>query len=145
LGTEQYAAPEYFLGDAGSPRSDLFSLAVIAYQMLSGRLPYGAQVGKTRTKEAQRRLVYASVLDDTREIPAWVDEALKKAVHPNPFKRYEEVSEFIHDLRQPSQAFLSRARPPLMERNPVAFWRGVALVLAVVVVILLVTIARLGK
>jgi hypothetical protein len=39
LGTLQYAAPEYFVGDPGSERSDLYSLGVIAYQMLSGRLP----------------------------------------------------------------------------------------------------------
>ncbi len=38
LGTAQYAAPEYFLGEGGSPRSDLFSLGVIAYQMLTGQL-----------------------------------------------------------------------------------------------------------
>ena len=41
-GTVQYTAPEYFLGEGGSPRSDQFSLGVIAYQMLTGKLPYGA-------------------------------------------------------------------------------------------------------
>ena len=50
LGTVQYTAPEYFLGEAGTPRSDMFSLGVIAYQMLSGRLPYGAEVPKARTR-----------------------------------------------------------------------------------------------
>ena len=40
-GAIQYAAPEYFLGEIGSEESDLFSLAVLTYQMLSGRLPYG--------------------------------------------------------------------------------------------------------
>ncbi|MEO6016496.1 MAG: protein kinase, partial [Polaromonas sp.] len=49
LGTAQYTAPEYFLGQAGSPQSDLFSLGVITYQMLSGKLPYGAEVAKSRT------------------------------------------------------------------------------------------------
>jgi len=39
LGTAQYTAPEYFRGESGSARSDLFSLGVIAYQMLSGKLP----------------------------------------------------------------------------------------------------------
>ena len=43
LGTAQYTAPEYFLGEGGSQRSDIFSLGVIAYQMLTGRPPYGAQ------------------------------------------------------------------------------------------------------
>jgi len=136
-GTEQYTAPEYFLGEAGSPRSDLFSLGVIAYQMLSGRLPYGAQVSRARTKEAQRRLVYESVLDETREIPAFVDDALQKAVQPNPDKRYAELSEFIYDLRHPSSAFLSKTRPPLIERNPAAFWKGVSALLALLLVFLL--------
>ena len=137
LGTMQYTAPEYFLGESGTPRSDLFSLGVIAYQMLSGRLPYDAEVPKARTRAAQRLLKYRSVLDDEREIPAWIDEVLRKATHPDPSKRYEELSEFVYELRHPSQAYLSRVRAPLLERNPVAFWRGVSLLLAIAVVILL--------
>jgi len=137
LGTAQYSAPEYFLGEAGSTRSDMFSLAVITYQMLASRLPYGAQVAKSRTKSAQRKLVYDSVLDDDREIPAWIDEALKKALHPNPYRRYEELSEFLFDLRHPNQAFLSRTRAPLLERNPVLFWKGVSCILALIIAIIL--------
>ncbi len=137
LGTEQYTAPEYFLGEVGSPRSDLFSLGVIAYQMLSGKLPYGTQVSRARTKDAQRRLAYVSVLDPTRELPAWVDAALEKAVHPNPDRRYAELSELISDLRRPSQEFLSKSRPPLIERNPAAFWKGVSAILVVVILLLL--------
>jgi serine/threonine protein kinase len=137
LGTEQYTAPEYFLGEAGTPRSDLFSLGVIAYEKLCGRLPYGTQVAKARSKDAQRRLVYDSLLDQSREIPAWVDDTIKKAVHPNPEKRYQELSQLIYDLRRPSQEFLNRVRPPLIERNPTAFWKGVSAILAVVVLILL--------
>lgn len=137
LGTVQYAAPEYFLGEPGSRRSDVFSLGVIAYQMLAGRLPYGARVAQSRTREAQKRLTYASVLDDTREIPAWVDEALKKAVHPNPDKRYAELSELVYDLRHPGPAFLARTRAPLLERAPAAFWRALCLILAAVIALLL--------
>jgi serine/threonine protein kinase len=137
LGTAQYTAPEYFLGESGTARSDLFSLGVIAYQMLSGRLPYGAQVAKSRTKAAQRKLQYISVLNDDREIPAWIDETIKKAVHPDPYKRYEELSEFLFDLRHPNKEFLNKTRPPLMERNPVFFWKSVSFILTVVIAILL--------
>ncbi|CAN5397709.1 bifunctional protein-serine/threonine kinase/phosphatase [soil metagenome] len=137
LGTAQYTAPEYFLGQGGTPRSDIFSLGVITYQMLAGRLPYGAQVAKTRTKSAQQNLRYDSVLDDNREIPAWIDGVLRKAVQPDPAKRYEDLSEFVFDLRHPSQEFLNRTRLPLIERNPTVFWKGVSLVLAVIVVVLL--------
>jgi serine/threonine protein kinase len=137
LGTAQYSAPEYFLDEPGTPRSDLFSLGVIAYQMLSGNLPYGTEVAKKRNRDAQRNLVYRSVLDDNRNVPAWIDGVLKKAVHPLPEKRYEELSEFIYDLRQPNEAYLTKTRPPLIERNPVAFWKGVSIILAIAVVILL--------
>ncbi len=137
LGTAQYTAPEYFLGESGTPRSDMFSVGVIAYQMLTGKLPYGTQVAKSRTKAAQRKLQYNSVLDDEREIPAWIDESIRKAVHPNPYKRYEELSEFLYDLRHPNKEFLNKTRPPLVERNPVVFWKSISFILAVIIVILL--------
>lgn len=138
LGTAQYTAPEYFLGESGTTRSDLFSLGVITYQMLTGKLPYGAEVAKASTKAAQNRLVYHSVLDDRHEIPAWVDDAIRKSLQPNPYKRYQELSEFMFDLRHPNQAFLNKTRPPLIERNPLVFWKSVSLILAAIVVALLI-------
>ncbi|MGR8930142.1 MAG: protein kinase domain-containing protein [Gammaproteobacteria bacterium] len=139
LGTAQYTAPEYFLGEGGTARSDLYSLGVITYQMLSGRLPYGVEVVKARTRAAQMKLKYRSVLHDEREIPAWIDEVLKKAVHPNPYRRYDDLSEFIHELREPNPAFLNKSRPPLMERDPVLFWKGVSLMLTLIIVALLIS------
>lgn len=137
-GTALYMAPEYFMGEVGTARSDLYSLAVLTYHLLSGRFPYGPQVAKAKTPAAQRNLTYQSVLDDERAIPAWVDETLKKALHPNPDKRYQELSEFTYDLRHPNKAYLNKTRPPLLERNPVAVWQGISAVLAVAVVYLLV-------
>lgn len=137
LGTAQYSAPEYFLGEPGLPCSDLFSLGVITYQMLSGRLPYGAQVARTRTKSAQRKLKYQTVLDEQREIPRWIDAALAKAVHPDPNQRYQVLSEFTQDLRHPNQALLGTRPTPLMERNPLLFWKALSFVLAAIVLVLL--------
>jgi len=62
---------------------------------------------------------------------------LKRALQPNPYKRYEALSEFVFDLRKPNQAFLSRTRPPLMERNPLLFWKSVCFVLVMVIAALL--------
>jgi len=137
LGTAQYTAPEYFLGEPGTSKSDLFSLGVIAYQMLSGRLPYGASVARTSTRAAQRKLFYQSVLDEKSTIPAWVDFAISKAVNPDPQKRYDEISEFIYDMRHPNEAFVRKGRAPLMERNPLVFWKSVSFGLALMVVYLL--------
>lgn len=140
LGSAAYAAPEYFLGENGSSRSDIFSLGVIAYQMLSGKLPYGVEVAKSRTRAAQKKLAYQSVLNEEREIPAWIDDAIRKAVEADPFERYEELSEFIYDLHHPNNEFLNKTRPPLIERNPVIFWKSVSFVLLLALVV--VSVAR---
>lgn len=137
LGTAQYTAPEYFLGESGSSRSDIFSLGVITYQMLTGRLPYGAQVAKTRTRSQQRKLRYNSALDDNREIPAWIDGVLSKAVHPDPYKRYDELSEYVFDLRHPNKNFLNSSPVPLIERNPLLLWKSLAFFLVCVILWLL--------
>jgi serine/threonine protein phosphatase PrpC len=136
-GAVQYTAPEYFLGEGGTPQSDLFSLGVITYQMLTGRLPYGAHMAAARTRSQQRSVAYVSSLDNDREIPAWIDGTLRKAVHPDPRKRYEELSEFIYDLRHPNEAFLRASTGPLIERNPLLFWKGLSFVLACAVLGLL--------
>ncbi|MEK9970502.1 MAG: bifunctional protein-serine/threonine kinase/phosphatase [Ferrovibrio sp.] len=130
LGTVQYTAPEYFLGEPGTSRSDIFSLGVITYQMLTGRLPYGAQVAKIRTRSALKKLRYIPVLDEEREIPAWFDSVLRKAVQPDTLKRYAELSEFVFDLRNPNKVLLNQPPMPLIERNPVRFWKVVSLALA---------------
>ncbi len=129
-GTAAYTAPEYLLGEPGSPRSDQFSLAVIAYQLLSGRLPYGSEVARARSRAAQLKLRYRSVRDAHSELPAWLDEVLAKALHPEPARRFEALSEFVTQLREPGPALLARSRPPLLERNPLRFWQGLSLILA---------------
>jgi len=144
LGTAQYTAPEYFLGEGGSQRSDIFSLGVIAYQMLTGRLPYGAEAARTRTKAQQKKLKYKSILNDTRDIPAWIDGALRKAVHPDPYQRYEELSEFVFDLRHPNKKFVESAAKPLIERDPLLFWKCLSAILFVALLIAL-ALFQFGK
>src|SRR6266404_9241504 len=137
LGTAQYTAPEYFRGEPGSARSDLFSLGVITYQMLTGRLPYGAQIAKARTASQFSKLRYDSAPSDSGEIPVWIDAALQKAVHPDPYKRYESLSEYVFDLRHPNANFTATSAAPLIERNPLLFWKCTTVALACAVVVLL--------
>ena len=139
-GTAQFLAPEYFLGEFGTKQSDLYSLACITYHMLSGRSPYGVAVARALTRSDQLKLIYKSVLDAQRQIPVWVDLTLKKALQADPSKRYLELSEFIQDLRKPNVKFVTQARLPLLERDPVKFWQGVSLVLGAVVIGLLTRI-----
>lgn len=142
LGTAQYTAPEYFLGEAGSTRSDLFSLGVITYQMLSGRLPYGTEVIKANTRAAQHKLTYQSVLGHKRDIPGWIDGTLKKSLQSDPNKRYQHLSEFVYDIRHPNKKYIQQSRPPLMERNPLLFWKGLSFTMLIIIIYLLVTISK---
>jgi serine/threonine protein phosphatase PrpC len=138
-GTLLYSAPEYFLGQQGSPQSDIYALAVMTYEMLSGRFPYGVEISKARSVKDQRRLVYDRLVDDESELPSWIDDALQKALQVDPLKRYSELSEFIYDLRNPNKVFLSKTRPPLMQRNPIMFWQGVSFILFIIIVMQKVT------
>ena len=109
----------------------------MTYYLLSGRYPYGTEVAKCRSVTAQHKLKYTTVLDADSSIPFWLDHTLRKALHPNPLKRYDALSEFVHELSHPNPAFLRRERPPLVKRNPVAFWQGVSAVLFCVCLYLL--------
>lgn len=101
--------------------------------MLTGKLPYGAQIAKARTKSDYRKLKYNSAPDDSRGIPLWIDETLKRAVHPDPLKRYEALSEYVFDLRHPNARYLNASPTPLIERDPLLFWKGLSAILAVII------------
>ncbi len=134
VGTANYSAPEYFKGESGTNRSDIYSLGVIAYEMLTGKLPYGEI---TPERAAKKKFQYTSARQYNPLVPDWMDACLQKAVHPNPEKRYSLLSEFVSDFRKPNQALLDRnAKQPLMERNPLGFWRGIALVELIIIGIL---------
>jgi serine/threonine protein phosphatase PrpC len=136
LGTHQYTAPEVFLGYLGTEMSDQFSLGVIAYEMLTGRLPYGAGVARATSERAQSALTYRGASALTGRVPDWVDGALRRAVHPVPGKRYEALSAFLEDLRRPNPAFASDQSVPLAQRDPVRFWQLVSAALAVLCAVL---------
>ena len=137
LGTQQFTAPEYFLGEPATSRSDLFSLGVITYQMLTGKLPYGGQIANARTRSQFNGLVYRPASHGDRDVPQWIDGTLEKAVHPNPTKRYDSFSEFLFDLRHPNANYLATSSTPLIERNPLLFWKCTSIVLALAVIVLL--------
>jgi len=130
LGTHQYAAPEYFIGQAGTELSDLYSLATIAYEMLTGQLPYGARMARAGSRSKQARVAYTPATAYRNDIPDWIDGALRVALNFDPAKRQQALSEFEHDLREPRAGLRSRGGAPIIERNPLAFWQLLSLLLA---------------
>ena len=124
-----------FVNDAITLRVDIFSLGVVAYQMLSGQFPYGIKVSKARSRLEQKKLSYIPISEHGVDLPYWVEETLRKAVSVNPLKRYHEVSEFMFDLRTPNKSFKPQNRQPLIESNPLAFWKGLSLILFLVIIL----------
>ncbi len=122
LGTAGYTAPEYARDGRGTKRSDIYSLGVIAYEMLGAHLPYGPEPPLRRSARPR----YVPVSTHNADVPAWVDTVLARAVHLNPGLRYGELSEFIHDLSHPDPRKLEPGFQPLLERDPVVFWRRLA-------------------
>lgn len=134
LGTAQYTAPEYFAGGFVDTQSDMFSLGVMTYEMLTGQLPYGAKVSRATTARAQSRLRYKSATDGPANVAVWVDAALARATDLNPQRRYDTMSEFVADLRRPNPRFARGAKAALMQRNPLMFWQILSLVLGVLLI-----------
>jgi len=131
LGTKHYTAPEYLLGRPGTAQSDLFALGCIVYQMLTGKLPYGEKLASVRDQRGINRLRYRPVGETITDIPHWVDKAIRKAVQLAPESRYEAMSEFESDLVKPNPDYLREEQLPLLQRNPVGFWRTLSLLLAI--------------
>lgn len=140
LGTLNYTAPEYHLGQRGSVKSDLFSLGVICYEMFNGSLPFGDLPEKPNRNNLER-LGYIPSIRCNNMVPIWIDGALKKATQLLPQFRYEELSEFLHDLTTPNPQFLkAEDRIPLIERNPLLFWKCSTLIFFVCSVVLALTL-----
>lgn len=84
LGTKNYTAPEYANDQPGSNRSDIYSLGVITYEMLSGNLPYGEMPNNWKTKNLATVMHYTPLTDHNPSVPKWLSATLKKPCIPTP-------------------------------------------------------------
>ena len=127
LGTLDYSAPEYRYGGSACEASDQFSLAVLLYEMLTGKLPYGSAYSKAMDLKSFQNLSYISAMKHNPLVPYWLDKALEKALSINPAHRYEALSEWLQDLKRPNPNWLSPRAQPLMETHPDKVWKFLAI------------------
>ncbi len=129
LGTRGYSAPEYQLSQPTGPYSDQFSLGILFYELLTGKHPYGPQYQRAVSAKDFSLLRYTPSYEYNPLIPVWMDMAIQKAVSLDPQRRYPALSEFITDLNKANPGFTRQRQSPLLERNPLRFWKAMAMLL----------------
>ncbi len=96
LGTPPYMSPEQFTGKPIDARSDIYSLGVMAYEMLTGRLPFsGNTAWEWATQHMTARPVAIESLPIGTRVPPAMRAAINRALAKTPEERFSTVKEFI--------------------------------------------------
>ena len=108
LGTTDYVAPEQAMGQGADPRSDIYSLGVVLYEMLVGQVPFHAdsQVG-VAMKHVNEEL--PDVQRRRPEVSAAVALVVERATAKKPAERYQQIGEMIDDLSTALEVEAARA------------------------------------
>jgi non-specific serine/threonine protein kinase/serine/threonine-protein kinase len=96
--TPEYASPEQVRGDRITTASDVYSLGVVLYRLLTGALPYRTKTASSA--ELERAVVSQAPPSTEPVLGADLDTVLRKALAKEPERRYPTVQEFAEDLRR---------------------------------------------
>jgi hypothetical protein len=109
LGSPKYMSPEQVTGQAVDPRSDIFSLGVVLYQMLTRRTPFEVP-GDTNVWALLHRIAgdrHRPVTELDAELPAVFNRILDRALAKSPAERYQRAGDMANELRNTRLAGVS--------------------------------------
>ena len=137
-GTPSYIAPEAFAGASPSAQQDLYAAGVSLYYLLTGHYPYGEIEAFQHPRFGQPTAASRYRPD----LPTWLDDCLNRAVAANPAERFETAEEWLLLFERGEREAISSRPRPLLEREPLAVWRGLALLSLLANLVLLVLLMQ---
>src|SRR5581483_8925042 len=130
IGTPHYMSPEQVKGIPLDKRSDIYSLGIILYEMLTGSLPFtGGSAYEVMIQRTTRTPRPAS--DHNPKIPKYLLKILDRCLQPDPNLRYGSAAEILRDLD--TQTFHSSLQYRVRRRS--RLWAGVGAVLTVAIIV----------
>ncbi len=126
-GSAPYVSPEQVRGARSDPRSDLFSLGVVLYEMLTGKLAFGIpQSSRGLRDRLWREPMPPSLL--ARQVEPWLQEIVLRCLEVDADARYQSAAHLAFDLRNPAQVRLTersrRSRAPGLFAQLQRWWRS---------------------
>jgi eukaryotic-like serine/threonine-protein kinase len=106
VGSPAWIAPEQVVGVRGDPRSDIFAIGVMLYELATGELPFGAPT----TSGGLRQRLWMDPPPPRRlrpDIPEWLQEVILRCLEPEAAHRYPSAAHLVFDLTHPDQVTLT--------------------------------------
>ncbi|MBR3275102.1 MAG: Stk1 family PASTA domain-containing Ser/Thr kinase [Eubacterium sp.] len=99
MGSVHYSSPEQVRGGVSDAKSDIYSLGITMYEMVTGRVPYdGETTVAIAIKHLQEKMVSPSIY--TPDLPYSLEQIILKCTQKDPAKRYQNMGELIEDLKR---------------------------------------------
>jgi serine/threonine protein kinase/nucleotide-binding universal stress UspA family protein len=106
VGSPTWIAPEQVVGVRGDPRSDIFAIGVMLYELCTGELPFGAP----QTQGGMRQRLWMDPTPPRKlnpQVPEWLQEVILRCLEPEADQRYPSAAHLAFDLRHPEQVTLT--------------------------------------
>jgi serine/threonine-protein kinase len=142
MGTAEYISPEQVRGRRGDARSDLYSLGVVLYEMLTGRTPFrgpnpfAVMNARLRVDPVAPRTVNPALAPELEAI-------LLRALARDPKNRYARAADFAHDLEHPDSALVADPPAPSPPLSTRLLWYSALAAIPATIFLLLLYVARI--